>query len=176
MKTFIFSLFILISGYNTMAAAPDLKKIREDYIASINSSEKADVLCAQLQSIKNPDALILAYLGSAQAIKAKHAWNPVNKMSYLKQGFKTINQAVTKEPNNLEVRFLRFSLQFYVPSFLGYSKNIESDKDKIISLLQNQKSANLNIDKKIIKDMVNFMIDSQKCDAQEITILRKVLA
>ena len=159
-----------------MAAAPDLKKIREDYIASISNSEKANALCAQLQAIKNPDALILAYLGSAQAIKAKHAWNPVNKMSYLNQGFNTINKAVNKDPNQLEVRFLRFSLQFYVPSFLGYSKNIDTDKDKIITLLQNEKNSNLNIDKKILKDMVNFMIDSKKCDAQEIAILRKVLA
>jgi len=176
MKTSIFSLFILIFSYNAMAAATDLKKIREDYIASINDSEKANALCAQLQAIKNPDALILAYLGSAQAIKAKHAWNPVNKMSYLNQGFNTINKAVNKDPNQLEVRFLRFSLQFYVPGFLGYSKNIDTDKDKIITLLQNEKNANLNVDKKILKDMVNFMIDSKKCDAQEIAILRKVLA
>ena len=176
MRTTIFSLFILIFSFNAMAAVPDLKKIREDYIASINDSEKAEVLCSQLQAIKNPDALIMAYLGSAQAIKAKHAWNPVNKMSFLKQGFNTINQAVAKDPNQLEVRFLRFSLQFYVPTFLGYSKNIDSDKDKIITLLQNQKNTNLNVDKKIIKDMVNFMIDSKKCDAQEIAILRKVIA
>lgn len=175
MKTTIYSLFILIFSFNAMAAT-DLKKIREDYIASINDSDKADVLCSQLKAIKDPDALIMAYLGSAQAIKAKHAWNPVNKMSYLKQGFNTINQAVAKDPNHLEVRFLRFSLQFYVPAFLGYSKNLDADKDKIITLLQNQKNANLNIDKKIIKDMVNFMIDSKKCDAQEIAILRKVLA
>jgi hypothetical protein len=159
-----------------MASAPDLKKIREDYIASINSSEKAETLCAQLQAVKNPDALIMAYLGSAQAIKAKHAWNPVNKMSFLNQGFKTINQAVAKDPNNLEVRFLRFSLQYYVPGFLGYSKNLDNDKEKIISLLQNQRNTNLNVDKKIIKDMVNFMIDSKKCDAKEIEILKKVLA
>lgn len=171
----LFGLFIIIFNINAMATAPDLKKIREDYIASIGDSEKADALCSQLKSIKNPDALILAYLGSAQAIKAKHAWNPVNKMSYLKQGFTTINLAVNKDPNHLEVRFLRFSLQYYVPTFLGYSKNIDSDKDKIITLLQNQKNANLNIDKKIIKDMVNFMIDSKRCDAQEIAILRKVI-
>jgi len=176
MRTLLLGIFITIFSINAMAAAPDLKKIREDYIASISNSEKADALCTQLQSIKNPDALILAYLGSAQAIKAKHAWNPVNKMSYLKQGFNTINKAVSKDPNQLEVRFLRFSLQYYVPGFLGYSKNIETDKDKIISLLQNEKNSNLNIDKKILKDMVNFMIDSKKCDAQEIAILRKVLA
>lgn len=176
MRILLLGIFITIFNINAMAAAPDLKKIREDYIASISNSEKADALCSQLQSIKNPDAIILAYLGSAQAIKAKHAWNPVNKMSYLKQGFNTINKAVSKDPNQLEVRFLRFSLQFYVPGFLGYSKNIETDKDKIISLLQNEKNSNLNIDKKILKDMVNFMIDSKKCDAQEIAVLRKVLA
>ncbi|TKB95707.1 hypothetical protein [Pedobacter cryophilus] len=175
MKTFFLSLIILFSTA-TISMAYDMKKIREDYIAAISNSEKADKLCSELTAIKNPDALILAYLGSAQAIKAKHAWNPVNKMSYLKQGFKTIDKAIAKDPNHLEVRFLRFSLQYYVPTFLGYSKNIDTDKDKIIDLLKKKEVASLKLDKKILKDMVNFMIDSKKCDEQEIAILRKALA
>lgn len=175
MKTFFLSLIILFSTATT-SMAYDMKKIREDYIAAISNSEKANKLCSELTAIKNPDALILAYLGSVQAIKAKHAWNPVNKMGYLKEGFKTINSAINKDPNHLEVRFLRFSLQYYVPTFLGYSKNIDTDKDKIIDLLKRKEVASLKLDKKILKDMVNFMIDSKKCDEQEIAILRKALA
>ena len=174
MKTLFLSLIVcLFSSMSTKAN--DIKKIREDYVAAITSSNKANDLCVELSSIKNPDALILAYLGSAQAIKAKHAWNPLSKMSYLKEGFNTINKAVSKDPNQLEVRFLRFSLQFYVPDFLGYSKNIETDKDKIIDLLRKKEVATLKLDKKILKDMVKFMIDSKKCNEQEIAILRKAL-
>ena len=175
MKVSVISLFLIIFSIN-ISIANDIKKIREDYIAAINDSKKADELCSELSAIKNPDPLILAYLGSVQAIRAKHAWNPVNKMSFLKQGFRTINLAIAKDPNQLEVRFLRFSLQYYVPSFLGYSKNIETDKNKIIDLLQKKELSSLKVDKKILKDMVNFMIDSKKCDADEIAILRKVIA
>ncbi len=154
--------------------AYDIKQIRADYVTAINDSEKADQLCNHLQNIKNPDPLILAYLGSAQAIKAKHAWNPVNKLSYIKKGFGTINAAVSKAPENLEVRFLRFSLEFYVPGFLGYSKNLTADKNKIIDLLSKQTPIKLDVDKTILKNMVYFMIDSKLCSTQEIAILKRV--
>jgi hypothetical protein len=175
MKTLFLSFLIFLLGA-TITKAHDMDKIRIDYIAAINNSEKADELCSELKAIKNPDALVLAYLGSVQAMKAKHAWNPMSKLSYLNEGFNTINKAVLKDPNHLEVRFLRFALQYYVPNILGYSKNIETDKNKIIDLLRKKEVAALKIDKKILKDMVNFMIDSKKCDDEEVIILRKVLA
>ncbi len=174
MKNFVF-IFLLIVSTSTFVQAANLDQIREDYIASINDSDKADKLCNQLEEVKNPSALIMAYLGSVQAIKAKHAWNPVSKLSYLKQGFATIDKAVEKDPNQLEVRFLRFSLEFYVPTFLGYSKNLMNDKNKIVSILKNMNPVSLNVDQNILKNMVGFMIDSKKCSAQEVAILKKVL-
>ncbi|MBU0695439.1 MAG: hypothetical protein KKE39_02780 [Bacteroidetes bacterium] len=165
---------ILFTLQITNLKAYDIKQIRADYVSAINDSEKADQLCNHLENIKNPDPLILAYLGSAQAIKAKHAWNPVSKLSYIKKGFSTINEAVSKAPENLEVRFLRFSLSFYVPSFLGYSKNLTIDKNKIIDLLSKQSLIKLDVDKTILKNMVYFMIDSKLCSTQEIAVLKRV--
>ncbi|HEX7366196.1 MAG TPA: hypothetical protein VF273_03820 [Pelobium sp.] len=156
-------------------SAMDIHQLRKDYIASIEDSKKADQLCKQLKAVKNPDALTLAYLGSVEAIQGKHAWNPVNKLSYLKQGFATIDKAVIKDPNHLEVRFLRFSLQYYVPAFLGYSKNLLADKDKIVALIKNTNAADLKMDKDVFRNIINFMVESKKCDAQEIAILKKAL-
>lgn len=175
MKTLFVCAIFLIASF-MQVSAKDINQIRKDYINAINNSEVADKLCKHLQEIKNPDALMLAYLGSVQAIKGKHAWNPVNKMSYLKQGFATIDKAVVKDANQLEVRFLRFSLQYYVPAFLGYSKNLIADKNKIVSILKTTDPNALKVDKEILKNMVNFMIDSKKCNSQEIAILKKVLA
>nr|MBC7613025.1 hypothetical protein [Pseudopedobacter sp.] len=165
---------ILFTLQITNLKAYDIKQIRADYVIAINDSEKADQLCNHLENIKNPDPLILAYLGSAQAIKAKHAWNPVSKLSYIKKGFSTINEAVSKAPENLEVRFLRFSLSFYVPSFLGYSRNLTVDKNKIIDLLSRPSLIKLDVDKTILKNMVYFMIDSKLCSTQEIAVLKRV--
>ncbi len=170
----IITMLFFIGSFN-QAKAIDINQLRKDYILSVDDSDKADAVCRKLESIKNPDALTLAYLGSIQAIKGKHAWNPVNKMSYLKQGFSTIDRAVLKDPNLLEVRFLRFSLQYYVPAFLGYSKNLIADKDKIVSLIRNTTASNLKMEKEVFKNIVNFMIDSKKCTAQEVAVLKNVL-
>ena len=74
----------------------------------------------------------------------------------------------------MEVRFLRFSLQYYVPAFLGYSGNLTVDKDKIVALIKNTTAADLKMGKEVFKNIVKFMIDSKKCNAQEIAILKKV--
>lgn len=173
MKILLVGILLTVFTSN-FTQAYDIKKIREDYITAINSSDKADELYNQLSAIKNPDPLLLAYLGSVQALKAKHAWNPVSKLSYLNQGFKTINSAVAKAPNEIEVRFLRFSLEYYVPSFLGFSKNLHNDKVKIIELLQKQHPIKLDIDKTILKNMIYFMVHSDECTPEELAILEKI--
>ncbi len=174
MKTLLFSLIVFFTFQHSKAY--DIAQIRKDYIAAVNDSDKADDLYHELAAIKNPDALILAYLGSAQAIKAKHSWNPISKVSYLKKGFNIINKAVKKDPDQLEVRFLRFSLQYYVPSFLGFSEHLEADKNKIIDLLRTHDAAALHLDKSILKNMANFMIDSKTCSQQEMIVLKKYIA
>lgn len=175
MMKLLFTFFLFTAIISNLFAV-DINQVRKDYIKAVEDSDVADKLCQQLEEIKNPDALMLAYLGSVQAIKAKHAWNPVNKMSFLKQGFDTINSAVNKDPNQLEVRFLRFSLQYYVPAFLGYSKNLMNDKSKIVSILRTTDPTALKMDNSILKNMVNFMIDSKKCSEQDIAILKKSIS
>nr|WP_294898274.1 hypothetical protein [uncultured Pedobacter sp.] len=173
MKT-ILSIIIFIGSFY-QAKAIDINQLRRDYILSVDDSDKADELYKELKAVKNPDALTLAYLGSVEAIQGKHAWNPINKMSYLKQGFSTIDKAVLKDPNQLEVRFLRFSLQYYVPAFLGYSKNLMVDKNKIVALIKNGTASDVKMDHTVFKTIVNFMIDSKKCNAQEMAVLKKAL-
>jgi hypothetical protein len=175
MKNILLFCFLIISG-SLQVRALDIQKIRADYVAAVRNSGKATQLCKDLEKIKNPEPLILAYLGSVQAIKAKHAWNPVSKMACLKQGFETLNMAVLKDPNQLEIRFLRFSLQFYVPAVLGYSKNLDTDKKKIIAILQHHNNTQSPQDDQMLKTIVRFMIDCKKCNTQEIEVLKKSIA
>jgi len=169
-------LLFLILFFGKIAMAYDIDKIRLDYIAAVNDSKKAEVFYQELKAIAKPDALILAYLGSAEALRAKHAFNPINKLSYLKQGSKTLAKAVDLSPNNIEVRFLRFSLEHYIPSFLGYNKNLEADRTKIIELLQHKtKGISLQDNTKITKNIINFLIETKRCTPSETILLKKLL-
>lgn len=168
-------LFLIPFLLSKIVVGYDIEKIRINYIKAVNDSKKSEKFYKELSAIAKPDALILAYLGSAQAIRAKHAWNPVNKMSYLKQGSKTLDAAVNSASNNLEVRFLRFSLEHFLPPFLGYSKHLETDKDKILELLEHKnRRCVLQGNAKILKNIINFMIESKRCSPTEVDTLNKL--
>jgi hypothetical protein len=111
----------------------------------------------------------MAYLGSAQAIRARHSFNPYNKVTYLKSGLKTLETAVRSSPQDLEIRFLRFSLEHYIPSFLGYSKHLETDRAKIVELAKQRKFGAM--DKALLINLLNFMKETKRCSKQEIATL-----
>jgi len=69
----------------------------------------------------------LAYLGGLQTIWANHVFSPISKLNTFKEGTKNIESAIKKEPNNVELRFIRLSIQKNISAFLGYKSNIKED-------------------------------------------------
>lgn len=79
-------------------------------------------------SEKNANQMIYkAYLGAYEAIWANHTQNPFEKLKTFNKGIKKLNEAVSQEPNNLEIRILRCVINKKSPSFLIKSKDLESD-------------------------------------------------
>lgn len=172
-KSVFLILFIVIINYTT-GFSYDINKIRIDYIASVKSEKTTSKLYAQLKNIENPNPLILAYLGSVDALRAKHSWNPINKLGFLKSGCKTLDEAVVLSPNQIEIRFLRFSLEHYLPDFLGYSQHLEQDRKKLIELVKQKDVVSKQIDQTILKNIIKFLIESKRCTVEEIKVLKKI--
>jgi hypothetical protein len=168
-----FASMILIVGIFLLSMASgfanDLPDIRKDYYNAINNEKAAEKLYLNLKARNSSEPIILAYLGSAQAIRARHSFNPYNKVTYLKSGLKTLETAVKSSPQDLEIRFLRFSLEHYIPSFLGYSKHLETDRAKIIELAKQRKFGAM--DKPLLVNLFNFMKETGRCSKQEIATL-----
>lgn len=169
MKLFFLLLFAALP-FN-MLLAYDLKQLRQEFYTAVKDEAAAERLYNRLKEEKSPDPLLQAYFGSVEALRAKHAFNPYNKIAYLKRGSKTLGKAVSRSPDNLEIRFLRFSLEHYVPAFLGYSKNLAADRKKIVELIRNKQTD--GISGGLLKNIVAFMKESGRCSAHEITILER---
>jgi hypothetical protein len=90
----------------------------------------------------------MGYLGGLQTIWANHVFNPINKLKTFKEGKINIEKAIKLDPDNVELRFIRLSIQKNAPSFLGYNSNINSDKEFIKS---NQKT----ISSAIVRNNIN---------------------
>lgn len=101
--------------------------LRHHYEQAAASKEGGDKFYDLLHNYNEPNALVLGYKAASEAIKARDA-SMLNKLTYIQQAARTFEQAIALDPANVEVRFLRFSVESNLPPFLGLSKHVEDDK------------------------------------------------
>lgn len=150
------------------------KLLRRQVMLAVNNSKINDSLYNALAAMPNKSPLITGYIGTLQALKAKHHWNPYFKLKHVKDAQKTFAKAVTADPHNMEIRFLRFSVDFKLPRLLGYTKNLEADKDEIIAQLTQKNYTADNKD--LVITIINFLKEANMHTAAEDAFLTKQLA
>lgn len=128
----------------------DLERIRTNYAKAADDKSICKAMIQEL-SAAHQSPVKLAYLGGFKAIWAKHTLNPISKLGSFNSGKKYIELAVSRDPENVEVRFIRLSIQKNSPSFLGYKKQIDADKRFINANMNNITSAQL---KKMLADVI----------------------
>lgn len=136
-------LFILF--FTTLfLVAPDLTKIREDYINAVHSKENAEVLYNDLAEVaKSDEKILVAYKGAVTTLKAKFAKSTKDKKELFKDGATLIEYAVSEEPSNIEIRSIRLGVQENTPKVVNYRKNISEDKQYILDHFNEITSSNL---------------------------------
>jgi len=154
-----FLVLFLVSFY---ATAQDLQKIRTQYPQAEKSSEITANLENALANIGSESSPILqAYKGAVLTLKAKFAEKRKDKKIFFKEGATLIENAVDNEGSNIEIRYIRMSVQENAPKILGYHKDLENDKDFILKNFDTSKSAV----KQVITDFVlrsdNFSVDEK---------------
>ncbi|WP_419802671.1 hypothetical protein [Mucilaginibacter sp.] len=148
-----------------------IPELRKQMLRAINNPKVVDSLYQNLHTGTPKQPLEIAYLGALEALKAKNSWNPYNKIKFLNLSGKTVDQAVNASPNNMEIRFIRFSIQTNLPHFLGLNKDLEADKSQILHQLKQKNYG--SADSLFVQNIIKFMIGSGRCSPQEITFLHQ---
>jgi len=118
---------LIILSSSGSAQQLDLNKIRVDFSRAVKEEE----LCKDhLESLRKSANTVTeqGYLAVYEMILAKHVSNPFKKMSHFKAGKNKLEKLIQKDKSNVELRFIRLSIQAHIPSYLGYSGNIQEDK------------------------------------------------
>ena len=148
--------WLLIFGFLSVnilnANAVNLEIIRKNYLVAVKDKNICSSMIHQLEN--NPESNVhLAYLGAFQTIWAKHILNPINKLSTFNKGKENIDKAAKLSPNNVEIVFIRHSIQKNCPGFLGYRDNLKEDEKFLLKNRNSITSATLkNMVDKILKD------------------------
>jgi len=113
-----------------MFAGFSTEDLRLNYPEAIHQKEICSQIINELEE-KELSAVHQAYLGGYQTIWANHVFNPIQKLKTFNKGKKNIDEAVRKDPKNIDIRFVRLSVQLNCPKFLGYDEHIKEDKQFI---------------------------------------------
>ena len=132
--------------------AQDYDIVRKNYQKAVSDKKICKEMLKHFEN-KSNTGLDLAYQGAFQAVWAKHASDPFEKLTTFRKGKKNLDKAVKQNPNLIETRFLRYSIQKESPAFLGYKSNIDEDK---MLLNRNIK----DVDDIILKQMIIDILKS----------------
>ena len=123
MKSILLIILLHISGDNS-----DINLIRTLYLSAYTNELHCDNLGEKLNTTENNTSILIkGYKGCFYFIKCKFINNPINKLIYFNKGKELLEEAIKQDPNSVELKFLRYSIQKHIPKFLFYSDNIQKD-------------------------------------------------
>lgn len=134
--------FVCLTPTCIQAQSIDLDFMRLNYAKAVSDKKLCSQMIEKLKTEKN-SPIFLAYLGGLQTIWANHTMNPISKLRTFNKGKKNLNKAVVMASDNIEIRFIRLSVQKNAPTFLGYHQQIETDEMFIEKNKQNITSPSL---------------------------------
>jgi hypothetical protein len=132
MKKLLALLFVVFSLVTF--AQPTVNDLRTSIFDMETDSCSAVEFFESIKSETYNSALLQAYAGAMEAASAQCIKGAFAKLEYFSRGKKNLEAAIEKEPQNPEIRFLRFATQVNAPNFLEYD-NTKEDVDFILEKL-----------------------------------------
>ena len=167
----IFLLFVCLFYTLFLHANGSIELARKEFKKAAFNDKVTNEVYQVLVSSKTQDPLTQAYVAYFTALKARHVTSPYEKITYVRSFDKAIKKAVALAPDNFEIRFLRFSVQDKLPSYLGFSKELVVDKKIILQQIQSHK---VDVPANFKKDMKAVLLNSKTLSIAEKKIIEKI--
>jgi|GEM_PF-1265576 len=156
--------------WNGMCPAA-LQQLRLDFYAAEKSKTSVNVLKRDVESSSDIGAaLLLGYKGIAEILLCKYLNDPFGKLSHFRTGKKQLENAIAADDHNVELHFLRYTVQTNVPVFLGY----HSDEDADRQLLMNYLLSGDKADSGLYTMVMEYMLRNGSCSKPELQQLKKI--
>jgi len=163
---------MVFTFFQTLSAGEiSLNTLRNQFYQCVSDQAQTEQFIALLERTPDPEPVEIAYLAAGKALMAKHVWNPVTKLGWLDRAEQTMAEAIRKDPDNPEIRFLRFSWQHYLPGFLDRSPNLTEDRRVIVAGLLRERNS---IHPELLRNIAAFLISSDRCTPAEILQLNSL--
>jgi hypothetical protein len=165
----LYILLLFGSGKGTTEAYK-VSELRNYYQKASKCAETGQAFHKFMARYDGKEPVILGFKAVSEAVMAKHAWSPYSKLKHLKNSAALFDQAVVMDSDNPELRFLRYTVEYYVPRYLNLSAHVQEDKTIVVnSLLKHPKSG---LDPETYKLIRDFMLTGSHLSEAEKQQLR----
>ncbi|MDW3192801.1 MAG: hypothetical protein R8G66_10560 [Cytophagales bacterium] len=166
--------FFLLMMSVSLSYGQGLEEIRKRFHQAVLSQDSISNYHKFIEKVDQTSPTIMAYQAAGEAMMAQTLWNPLAKLSQVNRYEKMILDAVDQEMDNLEIRFLRFAIEFHLPRILMMSKHLEEDRDFIVANLWRCKE--MNIDPEFERYITYFMNETGMLLPEQITVIKQLLS
>ncbi|SFB01862.1 hypothetical protein SAMN05660845_1337 [Flavobacterium swingsii] len=134
----LLSIFCVLFSFSN----PDISEIRKLYPNASNSEVTSKEFASKFSDITSEsNKTLVAYKGASVTISSKFIKKVSDKIKVFKEGVKLVELAAGSEPNNIEIRLIRLSIQENVPKIVKYNKNKKEDAAFILAHYNEQSTA-----------------------------------
>ncbi|KIC62338.1 hypothetical protein [Chryseobacterium taiwanense] len=141
----------------------DLEALRNSYAKANLSNTNLEAFINIAEKQNGSDAVTKGYKAAAQIMEAKIAKQ--NRKAMVKSGATNLESIIKSNPNNIELRLIRLSVQENIPKIVGYRGSLKDDKAFILNNYSKQNTALKNYIK-------NFAAQSKTISAEERATLK----
>ena len=130
--------------------------LRRFFFEAASNKNTCEALVNHLSKYQGPDPVVYGYKAATQALMADHAWSPYYKIKYVRNAAQLFAEVIKKSPNVAEVRFLRYSMEYYIPRYLNMSGHLQEDRSVILKSLFRYPQSDL--DPEIFQRIKDFLM------------------
>lgn len=143
MKLLVLLLFI---ANNTYATFPSQREVRALFQKAAADEKACNDLIKKLEVYNEKSCPLLAgYKACATMMLAKYSFNPFTKLSNFWKGKTLLEKSIAADKQNIELRFLRYTIQKKAPLFLQYRSSLKEDELIVTKALPKLNDASLKI-------------------------------
>jgi len=150
-----------------------LNEVREAYQAAVENAGLANRLWKRIRRFRQEEGIYIAYKASTRILLANFSWAPLTKLAYVKEAMALFRKAIKLDPENPEIRFLRYSIQHSLPAYLNESGDMRADKTLIIRKWTDY--ADFDLQREDLNKMLDFFQRSGRFSQAELQELEGVI-
>jgi hypothetical protein len=116
---------------------PSLARVRGLYKQCVVSEDSCKALLVLLKECdQSNEPLLAGYRAGATMMMAKYSFSPWTKWRCFCQGRDLLERSVAADGQNVELIFIRYSVQQHCPWFLHYRQSVQKDRNFIDANLE----------------------------------------